>query len=96
MEVWDFNLRHVAATVQIAELGTMNAAAEAVNLTQPAITQALGRLERQLGAPLFERRHNGMVQTDVARAPIPRFAAMQTHIPVSYTHLDVYKRQAKR
>ncbi len=81
MEVWDFNLRHVAATVQIAELGTMNAAAEAVNLTQPAITQALGRLERQLGAPLFERRHNGMVQTDVARALIPRFAAMQAHIP---------------
>ena len=80
MDIWNFNLRHLAATVKIAELGTMNAAAEAVNLTQPAITQALGRLEAQLGAPLFERRHNGMVQTDLARVLIPRLAAAQAHI----------------
>ena len=81
MEVWYFKLRHVAATVQIAGLGTMNAGADAVNLTQTAITQGLGRRGRRVGAPLFGRRHNGMVQTDVARALIPRFAAMQTHIP---------------
>ena len=31
MEIWDFNLRHLAAIARISELGTMNAAAEAVS-----------------------------------------------------------------
>lgn len=80
MEIWDFNLRHLAAIVRISELGTMNAAAEAVSLTQPAITQALGRIETQLGLPLFERRHNGMVETEAARVLVPRFRAALAHI----------------
>ena len=45
MDLWDMNLRHLAAVAKIAELGTMNAAASAVNLTQPALTQALARIE---------------------------------------------------
>lgn len=80
MEIWDFNLRHLAAIARISELGTMNAAAEAVSLTQPAITQALGRIEAQLGVSLFERRHNGMVETDAARVLVPRFRAALAHI----------------
>jgi DNA-binding transcriptional LysR family regulator len=80
MEIWDFNLRHLAAIARISELGTMNAAAEAVSLTQPAITQALARIEQQLGLPLFERRHNGMVETEAARVLVPRFRAALAHI----------------
>ena len=80
MEIWDFNLRHLAAITRISELGTMIAAAEAVSLTQPAITQALGRMEEQLGLPLFERRHNGMVETEAARLLVPRFRAALDHI----------------
>ena len=53
MEIWDYNLRHMAAIAQIAQLGTMGAAARAVNLTQPALTQALARIENQLGLVLF-------------------------------------------
>ena len=45
MEIWDLNLRHLRAIAYTAELGTLNAAASAVNLTQPAITQALNRIE---------------------------------------------------
>jgi len=78
--IWDFNLRHLRAIVKIAELGTMNAAAQAVNLTQPAITQALARIEMQLGFPLFERRHDGMVGTAVADLLVPRFRAALEHI----------------
>ncbi|MFM5947993.1 MAG: LysR family transcriptional regulator [Novosphingobium sp.] len=80
MEIWDFNLRHLRALVKIAELGTMNAAAQAVNLTQPAITQALGRIESLLGIALFERRHDGMVQTAGAEVFIPRVEAALSHI----------------
>jgi LysR family transcriptional regulator, regulator for genes of the gallate degradation pathway len=80
MAIWQFNLRHLAAAAKIAELGTMNAAAQAVNLTQPAITQALARLEKQLGLPLFERRHDGMVPTDAALLLAPRIVSALAHI----------------
>ena len=80
MEIWDFNLRHLRALAKIAELGTMNAAAHAVSLTQPAITQALGRIEAMLGMPLFERRHDGMAMTPAAAVFIPRIRAALEHI----------------
>jgi len=80
MSVWQFNLRHLAAMAKIAELGTINAATKAVNLTQPAITQALARLEAQTGLPLFERRHDGMVATPAAQLLVPRIEAALGHI----------------
>ncbi len=75
MTIWHLNLRHLAAVAHIARLGTINAAAQAVNLTQPAITQALARLELQLGLPLFERRHDGMAPTPAAELLVPRIEA---------------------
>ncbi len=80
MEIWDLNLRHLRAVAKIAELGTMNAAAQAVNLTQPAITQALARIEMLLSIPLFERRHDGMASTSAAQILVPRIVAALDHI----------------
>lgn len=80
MELWDLNLRHLRAVVEIAERGTMNAAAEAVSLTQPAITQALARLEQMLDFELFERRHDGMVPTEAATLLVPRIKAALDHV----------------
>jgi DNA-binding transcriptional LysR family regulator len=79
MEIWDYNLRHLAAIAQIAQLGTMGAAARAVNLTQPALTQALARVESQLCLPLFERRHDGMVPTPAAELLVPRILGALSH-----------------
>jgi len=79
MEIWDYNLRHLAAIAQIAQLGTMGAAARAVNLTQPALTQALARVESLLHLPLFERRHDGMVPTPAADLLVPRIRAALNH-----------------
>ena len=47
--------RQLEVFVQTALLGTVRAAAEAVHLTQPAASMALAELERQLGAPAFDR-----------------------------------------
>lgn len=80
MEIWDFNLRHLRAVAKIAELGTVNGAATAVNLSQPAITQALGRIEQALGAPMFERRHDGMALTRAGAIIVPRIEAALAHI----------------
>jgi len=80
MEIWSLNLRHLRAVEKIAELGTVNAAALAVNLSQPAITQALGRLEEALGLPLFERRHDGMIASRAGEILIPRITAALAHV----------------
>lgn len=80
MIVWQLNLRHLAAVAKIAELGTINAAAQAVNLTQPAITQALARIERQIDLPLFDRRHDGMAPTEAALLMVPRIEAALGYI----------------
>lgn len=80
MTLWQFNLRHLGAAAAICRLGSVSAAAEAVSLTQPAITQALGKLETQLGMPLFERRSDGMEPTGGARLLTERVEAALAHI----------------
>lgn len=57
------NLRHLRAFKEVAERQSVSAAAEHVHLSQPAVTQAIGGLERRLGVSLFERRPEGMFAT---------------------------------
>ena len=61
------NLRHLKAVTAIVDSGSISAAARAVNLTQPAITQAIAKIEAGLDTPLFERTPSGMVPTDAGR-----------------------------
>lgn len=83
MQLWQFNLRHLGAMAATLRLGSISAAAEAINLTQPAITQALAKLEGQLGLSLFDRRSDGMAPTEVARLLSARVEAALAHIASS-------------
>lgn len=74
------NLRHLASLVVIARLGSLSAAAQAISLTQPALTQGLAKLERQFGEPLFERRPGGMVATPAVQVLAPRIETALAHI----------------
>lgn len=80
VKIWDLNLRHLHAIAFTAELGTIKAAAVAVSLSQPAITQALGRIEAMLGVALFDRRHDGMGTTPAADLLVPRIKAALAHV----------------
>ena len=48
-------LKPLRAFCQVARLGSVSRAAEALFLSQPAVTLQLQALERELGTPLFER-----------------------------------------
>ncbi len=72
MDIWDFNLRHLRAAATIGRLGTISAAAQAIHISQPAITQGIAKLETQLGQPLFERRTDGMIATEAGNLLFPR------------------------
>jgi len=80
MRLWTLNLRHLQGVVRIADLGRMSAAAQAVNLTQPAMTQALARIEAVLDIPLFDRRQDGMAPTDAGLLFVPRIRAALEYI----------------
>lgn len=70
------NLRELQAFKAIAELGSLGKAADALNLTQPALTRTLKRLEHQLGVSLFERHAHGTTLTEYGRALEPHASLM--------------------
>lgn len=47
----------------MVELRSLNRAAEAAGLSQPALTQGIAKLERQLGVRLFDRHSSGVMPT---------------------------------
>jgi DNA-binding transcriptional LysR family regulator len=74
------NLRHLRSVVAILRLGSISAAAEAVSISQPAITQGLAKLEAQLGIALFDRLPDGMQPTEAAGLLAPRIDSALGHI----------------
>ncbi len=57
-------LRHF---VKVAELENFTRAAERVDLSQPALSRSIARLEEELGQPLFERQSRKVVLNDAGR-----------------------------
>lgn len=49
------NPRHLRAFVALVDTGSFGAAAEAVHIGQPALSQAIAKLEQQVGVRLIER-----------------------------------------
>lgn len=56
----------------VARTGSVTRAAEELAVTQPAVSHAIGNLERELGAELLVRRNDGVSLTATGRAVIRR------------------------
>jgi LysR family transcriptional regulator, cyn operon transcriptional activator len=61
-------LHQLRCVVAIADHGTFTQAAAALHLSQPALSHAVARLERDLGSRLFERSAAGTRLTEAGRA----------------------------
>ena len=59
-----FDLNLFVVLTAIYREGSITAAAQHLNLTQPAVSHALSRLREMLNDPLFERHGRRMVQPD--------------------------------
>jgi DNA-binding transcriptional LysR family regulator len=55
----------------VTRLGSLRRAAEALHLSQPALSEAVRNLERELGVDLLERRHSGAKISTVGRELLP-------------------------
>lgn len=55
----------------VTRLGSLRRAAVALHLSQPALSEAVRNLERELGVDLLERRHSGAKISTVGRELLP-------------------------
>jgi DNA-binding transcriptional LysR family regulator len=68
-------LDHVEAFLAIVRRGGFTRASASLHLSQPAISRRIDLLERELGAPVFERIASGVVLTEAGRAFLPHAEA---------------------
>ena len=59
----DMNILHMKYAVEVARLGSLNKAAEALMIAQPNISRSIKELEADLGITIFQRSAKGMVLT---------------------------------
>ena len=64
-----FQLRYF---LKVVELGNFTRAAEASSVSQPALSQAIQKLEDELGQPVFERLGRHVELTDAGQMLLPR------------------------
>jgi DNA-binding transcriptional LysR family regulator len=57
-------LREMRAFVAVVEEGSLSAAARKLHVSQPALSQTMTALERQVGVPLLTRRSTGVQATE--------------------------------
>ena len=72
----DLDVAHLRSFLAIVRYGGYHRAAEALHLTQPAVSRHIRRLEEQLGEPLFARRGRGVELTGFGEQAATELAAV--------------------
>ena len=85
-------LRHLRYFVAVAHEGHVTRAAEKLHIQQPPLSQQIHALEREIGAPLFERHPRGVRLTDAGRS----FLADAEAILATVEHATVRARRTAR
>ncbi|SDC63768.1 transcriptional regulator, LysR family [Variovorax sp. CF079] len=71
--------RQMRCILAVSEAGSLTRAAEQLGLAQPALTQTLNRLEREIGTPLFTRTRRGATLTEAGLAIVEDVRASLAH-----------------
>ncbi len=76
MAFTDASLTALRVFREVAERGTLTAAATALGYTQSAVSRQIASLERAAGTPLLERRYDGVRLTPAGRIVVRRAATV--------------------
>lgn len=68
------SLRHLRILLAVDETRSVTKAAERCHVSQPAVTLALGKMERVVGVPLFDRTPQGLFATREGKVLCQRIA----------------------
>ncbi|WP_417587093.1 LysR family transcriptional regulator [Pararhodobacter oceanensis] len=74
------NIRHMRVFVETVATGSVSEAAELCSLSQPAATQAIGRLEADIGTALLLRRDRKFTTTTCGALFVRRVEAALAHL----------------
>nr|WP_245197617.1 LysR family transcriptional regulator [Jiella mangrovi] len=74
-------MRHLRLCLAVADTGKLTLASEVAHVSQPAVTQAIGKLERDFGGKLFDRTRQGFFVT-------PRGGALVGRLRRAFDRLD--------
>ncbi len=66
-----FRIRHIQVLVSLTDLGNLRRTAQAIGMTQPAVTLLLAEMERLIETPLFLRHSRGVTPTPMAQDLLP-------------------------
>jgi LysR family transcriptional regulator for metE and metH len=80
-------VRHLKLLLAIYETGSVTAAAKALHLTQPALSQQLRQIEEQLGIDLFHRVRRKMVLTPAGQTALETAARVLSDLKNTESHL---------
>ena len=86
------DLRHLEYLTAIAEEGTFSSAAEALHVTQPALTRAIQRLEEELGLELFERTKNRAELNEAGKLAVECARVVLESASQMTARMDQYRR----
>lgn len=75
MKTINFDLQQLQAFIAVAERGSFRAAAEQINLSPPALSRRIDRLEKALNARLFNRTTRAVELTGLGRVFLERARA---------------------
>jgi DNA-binding transcriptional LysR family regulator len=72
---------------EVARQGTISGAAQALWMTQPAVSRQIAALEREAGAQLFSRAARGVTLTDAGRVVLDHADAIAGHLAAAEAKL---------
>jgi DNA-binding transcriptional LysR family regulator len=77
--------------VAVVEHGSMNKAAQALNLSQPALSKSIQALEIDFGVPLLHRGASGVTATEYGKLVIDRFQLINSELQGIRAELDALR-----
>jgi DNA-binding transcriptional LysR family regulator len=87
MDFADVSLVALRVFREVAERGTLTSAAAALGYTQSAVSRQVASLERAAGAPLLERRHDGVRPTTAGHVVLRHAATVLDQIDAATREL---------
>src|SRR6185369_4521074 len=88
------NIRHLRVVESVARNASITRAASEVCLSQPAVTQAIAKIEAGVGKPLFDRTQHGSYLTPAGETYVHRVRRFleQTDQSIRDLHSDEHAR----
>jgi DNA-binding transcriptional LysR family regulator len=85
----DLTIRQLRALAALSANGSVTAAANKLNLTQPAVTLQLRNLQDLAGLPLLQRTNDGMLLTGAGKEVLTLHERIEAAISACATSLDM-------